>query len=152
MVRRRLPSTASPLHPGREEHKEEEDDKEEGSDEGDNEEEEVEVEVRRSPWLAGTPVAVSPAVVLPAVTILLPLGKRVRGGPAGKRGELVDQLNPEVPGPFIGPLPLAGTGWEDIDRLRAEPVPVHEYGAGAGADQVGHGHVHYPQGHPQRPG
>ena len=40
-------------------------------------------------------------------------------GVEGERGELASRLNPEVPGPFIGPLPLAGTGWEDVDRLGA---------------------------------
>ena len=30
----------------------------------------------------------------------------------GERGELADWLDPKVPGPFIRPLPLAGTSWE----------------------------------------
>ena len=75
-------------------------------DDDDDQEDEEEQEVR-------------PAVVQPAGPILVPQGRRVRGVPAGERGELADRLDPEVPGPLIGPLPLAGTGWEDIDRLGA---------------------------------
>ena len=85
---------------------------EEESEEEDEIEEDEDTEVRRSPRLVGTPVAVSPAVV----PILVPQGRRVRGV-EGEMGELADRLNPQVPGPFIGPLPLAGTSWGDIDRL-----------------------------------
>ena len=48
---------------------------EEESEEEDEIEEDEDTEVRRSPRLVGTPVAVSPAVV----PILVPQGRRVRG-------------------------------------------------------------------------
>ena len=83
-----------------------------GVEEEEESEEDEDTEARRSSRLVGTPVAVSPAVV----PILVPQGRRVRGV-EGEMGELADRLNPQVPGPFIGPLPLAGTSWGDIDRL-----------------------------------
>ena len=66
----------------------------------------------KSPQLAGTPVAVVPSLLLPAVPILGPQLRRVREVSEGERGKLADRLDPEVSGPFKRPLPLAGTSWE----------------------------------------
>ena len=43
----------------------------------------------------------------------------VRGVAVGERGELAARLDPDVPGPLIGPLLLDGSGWMDIDHLGA---------------------------------
>ena len=43
----------------------------------------------------------------------------MRGVDVGERGDLADRLDPDVPGPLIGPLLLDGSGWGDIDHLGA---------------------------------
>ena len=55
----------------------------------------------------------------PAPPLLGPQERRVRGVAAGERGELAGRLDPQVPGPLLGPLPPDGSGWADIDRLGA---------------------------------
>ena len=42
--------------------------------------------------------------------ILGPQERRVRGVAPGERGELADRLDPEVPGPILGPLPQDASG------------------------------------------
>ena len=49
--------------------------------------------------------------------ILGPQERRVRGVAPGERGELADRLDPEVPGPILGPLPKDASGWSNIDTF-----------------------------------
>ena len=52
--------------------------------------------------------------------------RRVRGV-GGEQRELADRMDPEVPGPLIGPPLLDGDGWREIDRLGAWECALNSF-------------------------
>ena len=118
-VRRTRPFTTSTLRANGEVEDDEEESIADINQAGEVEEEAVAVDIER--------------VMAP---ILDHQGRRLRGVSAGDRVELADRLDPEVPGPLIGPLPLDGSDWGRHRQagsvaVRSEPLLHHVGSAGA---------------------